>query len=86
MLGLSLQIGVIHMTDPPSQVQSGDGETALFLVKHGRRGFVAHIPDSSGHPICKKTTLSGWTIEVRLVAGTLICDDCKAIEAKLARS
>ena len=76
-----------------SGIQNVDPETAegriiwLLVPVDQTRGAANHIPDASGHALCKRELkLSLWRIEERLVDETLMCNICRLKRAKLARS
>jgi len=72
----------------PWIISDAKGETMVLLVRVDQTaGLANHIPDASGHALCKRELkLSLWRIEERLVDETLICNICRVKQAKLARS
>lgn len=56
----------------------------LLLVKgNGGQGLAAHVPDSTGSPLCKTSLkLADWHIEDRSECGRVICYHCKRLQGK----
>jgi hypothetical protein len=66
---------------------AGDTTTHFLKRTHGITGFVAHIPNHDGIPICNvKLKLSLWELEDCSLLPVLVCNRCTAAQAKLARS
>ncbi len=78
----------MHQVVQSKDLEIVEGRTISLLVHVDQtRGTANHIPDASGHALCKRELkLSLWRIEERLVDETLICNICRVKQAKLARS